>query len=219
MISHNFMNTEKLRSWNITLLRYTLAACGESEFQQKTVGTFHEQTKIDKQLKINPDFVTKTAHFSSSAIKPPYINHPVIWNHNKVILHASSSKLAANPSYYGSYSLVFASCSGQIPKVVKAKQSVASFKLVKGSIIGLQTYLRKRQMHQFHYKWSFLAASADGAANVNQRNNGYGLTNIFIFPELDLLDYYAFEPLSGFDLIFDKPMSKMSLRLTKTLQL
>jgi len=197
------MNTEKLRSWHNTLLRYTLVACGpEHKSKQKIASALNERNKPDPQNP-NSDAIKTAARFNFS-VTPTYINHPVLWNHNKIIVHASSSKLAANPAHYGSYGLVFASCSGQMPNVVKAKQSVASFKLVKGSVIGLQAYIRGRQMDQFHYKWSFLAASANGAASINSHNNGYGLTNIFIFPELDLLDYYAFEPLSGFDLIFDK---------------
>lgn len=202
MISHTFIDTEKLRSWHINLLRYTLVACGDKRPKQKTASDFNQLNNTDQQSRTINDALKTAARFNASSVKSTYINHPVLWRHNKIIVHASSSKLGANPAHYASYGLVFASCSGQMPNVIKAKQSVASFKLVKASVIGLQAYIRGRQMDQFHYKWSFLAASASGAANVNSHNNAYGLTNIFVFPELDLLDYYAFEPLSGLDLIF-----------------
>lgn len=218
MISHNFINTEKLRSWHIALLRYSLVAYGQQACvfhntcvpMAKTVHCSQRKRQNHKSSSLTSPW-HKTAPIKSKSFSL-YINHPMLEKSqfNKIILHASSSKLAANlhPAIYASYGLVFACISGQMPKVVKAKQSVASFKLVKGSVIGLQTIIRGRQMDQFRYKWSFLAASADGAANVSKNNKGYGLKNIFIFPELDLLDYYAFSPLSGFDLIFDSRLNQ-----------
>ena len=208
MISHNFITTEQLRFWHATVSRYALTARGRTktiaikrnltrtpiESQSCAAKTRNTENKYDKSLIEN----------NPTQFNPlTYVNHPVLWNHSKVTVHTSSSKWLVNQSHYGCYSLVFSALGGQMPKLVKAKQSVAGFKLIKASPLGVASYLRGRLQVQFSYKWAFLAPSAKGAADATKNRNACGLTHVFVFPELDILDYSAFEPLSGLDLNFD----------------
>lgn len=62
---------------------------------------------------------------------------------DSISLIVSSNSLPANPKYYYLLSNLSQSISGQAPAIIKAKRSVASFKLRKNSPVAIHTTLRK----------------------------------------------------------------------------
>lgn len=136
-----------------------------------------------------------------------YVNHMMFWaDLHKIGLHCTSKTILTAPELYGSLSFVFSCASGQTPKTLKSKKSVAAFKVMAGALVGAKCSLRKRRLQAFRYKWAFLAAGVDlsgtGTGSSATGSLGLGLENVFIF-ELESLDYRAFEPLPGFDIQFD----------------
>jgi len=81
---------------------------------------------------------------------------------------------------------------GQLPKVCKAKKSIAAFSLTKGSPIGLAVTLRGKRMYDFLEKLFNLVlprvrdfhgvslSGFDGRGNYN-----LGIPEIIVFPEID----------------------------------
>lgn len=81
---------------------------------------------------------------------------------------------------------------GQAPRVCRAKKSIASFNLGKGSPIGLAVTLRKKRMYDFLERLFWLVlprmrdfhgvslAGFDGRGNYN-----LGIPEIIVFPEID----------------------------------
>lgn len=132
----------------------------------------------------------------------PYLNHPAFWmNLEKGIIHCNSQKLLKQTAYYGPYNLALSCIGAQTPCLIRTKQSVAGFKMFKDSPIGALNNLRKKRLIGFCYKWTFLSAAGEKLA-VEKETKSIGISNLFIFPELDLLDYYAFEPLPGLEVGF-----------------
>lgn len=94
---------------------------------------------------------------------------------------------------------------GQRPIIVKAKKSVASFKLREGMPIGVKVTLRGDTMYEFLYRLISVALPAirdfrgvplrlDGNGNYN-----LGITDLTIFPEINV-ETHKTHP--GFDIAF-----------------
>jgi len=136
-----------------------------------------------------------------NVLSTAYLNHPLNWSckskASKVIVHAASEKLVNVNAYFTPLTLGFACVGGQSPSTIKSKKSVAAFKLVKNSFMGGLSSLRRKHLLQFQYKFSWI--SPNSCSNLNGRSIGI---KYLVFPELDLIDYYAFETLQGFELHF-----------------
>nr|YP_010021456.1 ribosomal protein L5 [Ulva fenestrata]QOL10297.1 ribosomal protein L5 [Ulva fenestrata] len=147
-----------------------------------------------------------------------HLNHPRLWNNiTEISLHATTKKLISQSELYTAFYKFFCCC-GQSPRLVKSKQPIAAFKVMKGAVVGVKSHLRKKSAHLFCYKWSFLSAdltpfqlliSAEPTL-LAQKSSTFtvlghatiGINNVFIFPELDKLNYSIFQPIPGFDLTF-----------------
>lgn len=157
---------------------------------------------------------------SSINLTKAHLNHGKLWSKIKQItLHATSKKLLSHNELYTAFYKCFCCC-GQTPRLVKSKQPIAAFKVIKGAIIGAQSNLHNKNLRLFCYKWAYLAAelhilqlvvheekehtslatTSNKVVLVNQES--IGINNIFVFPELDKLDYNLFQPISGLDLTF-----------------
>lgn len=167
--------------------------------------------KINQTLTLNLyamrryDYYAKIEYKQDLNVKKKfnYVNHVKLWqNHKKITLHNSTYKLLLNPVHYGTLVYAFLILTTISPQPIRAKQNVASFKLIKGSLIGLINTLRKHQQLQFSYKYCFIAPSAEFAYNANREDYTIGLNNLFVFHELDVLDYTLFEPLTGLEICF-----------------
>ena len=62
--------------------------------------------------------------------------------------------------------------SGQTGKLIKAEKSVASFKIMKGDIIGIKTTLRKERMETMIEKLLFIVHAGEGS-NLLPRGRAY----------------------------------------------
>nr|AZP40202.1 ribosomal protein L5 [Ulva flexuosa] len=146
-----------------------------------------------------------------------HLNHPKLWDSiTQVVLHATTKKLLSQNELYTAFYKCFCCC-GQTPRLIKSRQPIAAFKVIKGAVVGAQSHLHKKAVRLFCYKWSFLSAelstlqllikdeihSQTKKESIIAINQGsIGINNIFIFPELDKLDYSLFQPIPGFDLTF-----------------
>nr|YP_010003128.1 ribosomal protein L5 [Ulva torta]AZP40240.1 ribosomal protein L5 [Ulva torta] len=146
-----------------------------------------------------------------------HLNHPKLWDSiTQVVLHATTKKLLSQSGLYTALYKCFCCC-GQTPRLIKSRQPIAAFKVIKGAVVGAQSHLHKKAARLFCYKWSFLSAELgtfkllikdqinlqtkkDTDTVINQ--GSIGINNIFIFPELDKLNYSLFQPIPGFDLTF-----------------
>ena len=156
--------------------------------------------KKDQVAKVNTFKISKIVNSKNLKF---YFNHPFYWSHlQKICLHATSGKLITNNFIYGSFKLAFSCASAQTPKLIKSRQSISAFKLSKASPIALSGLLRHRVLRNFAYKWTWLSAGLNhGVTRPNEVvGSAFGLNNVFIFPELDQLNYYVFEPLPGLEI-------------------
>ena len=81
---------------------------------------------------------------------------------------------------------------GQRPKIIRAKKSVASFKLKVGSVIGCQVTMRGKQMKPFLETLTLLAIPQlkqeyffSTSALASSTNMCFGLGDLLVFPELE----------------------------------
>lgn len=152
---------------------------------------------------------------NKQVINKAYLNHCCLWTKTQVItLHASSKKLVNHYSHYGVFNLALTCFGNQTPQLVKSKKSIAVYKVMKGALSGTNVQLRKTKQMNFSYKMCFLAPELEKltfAANVIAPccpgqttivNSGYGINNVFIWPELDGFDYTALCQMPGLDVTY-----------------
>jgi hypothetical protein len=171
----NFHITDQLRVWEqMTVLRYAQLS---------------NTNKLNSKSKRNKGPVTNA-----------HLNHPLNWSgFSKVVLHAASQEIVLANSLYAYIGLAFACVGGQTPSLIKSKQSIAQFHLIKGSLMGGFSVLRKKHLLQYQYKLCWLGPNACAHwYGANQIRRSVGL-QYFAFPEPDLLDYHAFDTLKGFE--------------------
>nr|YP_010437030.1 ribosomal protein L5 [Ulva meridionalis]UTA96504.1 ribosomal protein L5 [Ulva meridionalis]UTA96564.1 ribosomal protein L5 [Ulva meridionalis]UTA96621.1 ribosomal protein L5 [Ulva meridionalis]UTA96673.1 ribosomal protein L5 [Ulva meridionalis]UTA96726.1 ribosomal protein L5 [Ulva meridionalis] len=147
-----------------------------------------------------------------------HFNHPKSWNSiTQIVLHTTTKKLLAQNQLYTAFYKCFCCC-GQTPRLIKSGRPIAAFKVIKGAVVGAQSHLHKKAARLFCYKWCFLSAELtplqllmkDHQTYLQKKKEGrkvlnqvsIGINNIFIFPELDKLNYNLFQPIPGFDLTF-----------------
>lgn len=202
---------QQILSWHqFSIERYQLMDNSASFFPALIVDNYKncKNINLEKQTIKSNTYVNATkAHF----------NHPKLWNNiTQIVLHATTKKLLSQSDLYTAFYKFFCCC-GQTPRLIKSRQPIAAFKVIKGAVIGAQSHLHKKAVRLFCYKWSFLSAELttlqllikdqinlqkkkDSRIALNQ--GSIGINNIFIFPELDKLNYSLFQPIPGFDLTF-----------------
>ncbi len=111
---------------------------------------------------------------------------------DKVIINVGAGEAIANPKAIDAIVSDIAQITGQKPVVVKAKKSVANFKLREGMNIGVKVTLRGERMYEFVERLFNLALprvrdfrginanSFDGRGNYS-----FGLKEQLVFPEID----------------------------------
>lgn len=84
------------------------------------------------------------------------------------------------------------SLAGQKPVFVRAKKSIANFKLRQGQVIGAKVTLRNHRMYDFFYRFTNISAPRiPDFRGVKKKSDGrgnytLGLKEQTIFPEIDL---------------------------------
>nr|YP_010216399.1 ribosomal protein L5 [Ulva intestinalis]UBR43420.1 ribosomal protein L5 [Ulva intestinalis] len=173
----------------------------------RNCNNFKTSTGEKQPMKSNGYVTATKAHF----------NHPKLWNTiSQIGLHATTKKLLLQSELYAAVYKCFCCC-GQTPRLIKSKQPIAAFKVIKGAVVGAKSHVRKKAARLLVYKWSFLSAHLTAVqllisarpigaqksnlfTEINQRS--IGVNNIFILPELDKLNYSLFQPIPGFDVTF-----------------
>lgn len=124
----------------------------------------------------------------------------------KVVLNMGLGDAKDNAKALDSAVNELAQISGQKPIVIKAKKSVAAFKLRKGMNVGAKVTLRGERMYQFVDKLLNIALPrvrdfrGVSAKSFDGRGNyAIGVKEQLIFPEIN---YDKVEQIRGMDIIF-----------------
>ncbi len=176
---------------------------------------FYDFTVSNKSLSLSAPSENQRSkgYQGNNTIAKVYLNHVQLWSRLKTItLHTTSGKLLSNIELYASSYMAFCCCGTQSPQIIRSKQAVAGFNVIKAAIIGTRSSLRSKNKLCFSYKWAYLIAdlpflgSSGKMLLKEKRIQSFqcclGIQNVFTFPELDKYDYYLFEPITGFDLGF-----------------
>lgn len=182
----------------------------------------------------NPKAVkAQTLHPRKQHLSKAYLNHSALWSAvDKVTLHATCKKLLTHMDLYSVFNLALCCFGNQTPQMIKSKKSIAAYKVMKGTLTGTCSQLRKQKQRNFSYKWCFLAPELQSialAANITLHakkkhqaceanhcaNGGLGINNVFIWPELDAFDYAAFSQMPGLDVTFSYKNAQLFRRQTK----
>jgi large subunit ribosomal protein L5 len=122
----------------------------------------------------------------------------------KVVINCTSSEAAQDNKVVQSMIDEISAISGQKPVVVKAKKSIAGFKLREGAKLGVKVTLRKDRMYEFIDRLVYIALPRvrdfrglssrgfDGKGNFSM-----GIKEQIIFPEIN---YDRIEKIRGFDI-------------------
>jgi ribosomal protein L5 len=190
----------------------------------------HITNKIRMWHKMTMERYALVCNLPQESLSTPYLNHPINWScQSKIVLHVASEKILHNWVYYGSLMLGFACIGGQTLSMIKSKQSLTGFNLIKGSLMGGSCVLRRQNLLQLQYKLCWLAPCVQPLPHLFSSSSLLSSTakeskketvgdamklkvfnkpslgvKFFLFPELDLLDYDSFEALKGFELTFAK---------------
>nr|YP_010021527.1 ribosomal protein L5 [Ulva sp. A AF-2021]QOL10368.1 ribosomal protein L5 [Ulva sp. A AF-2021] len=209
-MKHKKCVDQQILSWHqFSIQRYQLTDNSASLFPTLIVDNYKncKDINLEKSSIRNNLYVNATkAHF----------NHPKLWNSIvQIVLHATTKKLLSQSDLYTAFYKCFCCC-GQTPRLIKSRQPIAAFKVIKGAVVGAQSHLHKKAVSLFCYKWSFLSAELTTLQllmkdpidlekqdrDIPPNHGSVGINNIFIFPELDKLNYSLFQPIPGFDLTF-----------------
>lgn len=139
----------------------------------------------------------------------------------KIVLNMTIGEAVSDPKKLDSALDDLKRISGQKPVIVKAKKSIAGFKLRKGMDIGVKVTLRKKKMYEFLDRLINIALprvrdfrglslkSFDGKGNYS-----FGLKEQIVFPEID---YNKVDKIRGFDIIIctNSMNNKMALSLLR----
>lgn len=150
--------------------------------------------------------------------EPLKVNHEKLaqlWFHlEKIHLHATSGKLISHPGFCLTLDLATTTLGCQQAQKVVSKKAVSGFKLAKNTVLSVKTTLRRDLMSQFCYKWYFIIAQQDNINNkrktILSQNNIQSIHELFLFHELDRLDYDLFSKVNGFEIVFKEKTRKMS---------
>ena len=122
----------------------------------------------------------------------------------KVVLNIGVGEATKDSKFIDSAVAALTSISGQKPVVVRAKKSIASFKLREGMPIGVKVTMRRDRMYEFIDRLVYVALprvrdfrglnakSFDGRGNFSM-----GLKEHIVFPEID---YDSVDHVWGMDI-------------------
>lgn len=124
----------------------------------------------------------------------------------KIVLNVGLGEAIQNIKLLDAAEKELSIVSGQKAVITKAKKSIASFKLRKGTPIGCKVTLRGDRMYEFLDRFISLALprirdfkGVPGKAFDGRGNYSLGLKEQFIFPEID---YDKVEMVHGLDVVF-----------------
>ena len=124
----------------------------------------------------------------------------------KIVLNVGLGEAIQNIKVLDAAQKELAQITGQKAVVTKAKKSIASFKLRKGTPIGCKVTLRGKRMYEFLDRFISTALprirdfrGISGKAFDGRGNYSIGLKEQFIFPEID---YDKVEMVHGLDITF-----------------
>ncbi len=110
----------------------------------------------------------------------------------KLVINIGLKEAAQKKDLIEQVSQEIALIAGQKPIPTKAKKSIAGFKLIKGTVIGLKVTLRGRRMYDFLDKlFNLVLPQVKDFKGLNQKsfdgqgNYTLGLEEQLVFPELD----------------------------------
>jgi large subunit ribosomal protein L5 len=141
---------------------------------------------------------------------------------SKVVINIGLKEAAHDKGVLEKATDQLATITGQKPKVTRAKQSIANFKLRQGDPVGLTVTLRGRRMHDFMNKLfqivlprvrDFQGVSLTAFDKMG--NYTLGLSEQIVFPEID---YSKIDKVRGLEITFvntagDAKISKRLLEL------
>lgn len=123
----------------------------------------------------------------------------------KIVLNAGLGDVKDNSKSFNQAVSELATITGQQPKIITAKKSVANFKLRQGMKIGAKVTLRGKQMYEFLDKLIAVALprvrdfNGLSSKSFDSRGNyALGVKEQLIFPEIS---YDKIEKIRGFDII------------------
>jgi large subunit ribosomal protein L5 len=124
----------------------------------------------------------------------------------KIVLNVGLGEAIQNIKLLDAAQKELSIISGQKAVITKAKKSIASFKLRKGTPIGCKVTLRGDRMYEFLDRFISVALprirdfkGVPGKAFDGRGNYSLGLKEQFIFPEID---YDKVEMVHGLDVVF-----------------
>ena len=124
----------------------------------------------------------------------------------KIVINIGLGDCKDNPKLLESAVSEIADISGQKPIVIKAKKSVANFKLREGMNVGAKVTLRGRRMEEFFDRLVSIALprvrdfrGVSNNAFDGRGNYALGIREQLIFPEIN---YDDVEKIRGFEMIF-----------------
>ncbi len=110
----------------------------------------------------------------------------------KIVVNMSVKDAIADKKNMERAQAIFTQITGQKPKVTKAKQSIATFKLREGEPIGVVATLRGKRMHDFFVKLTRIVLPrlrdfrGVGRSQFDSRGNyTLGFSEHTVFPEID----------------------------------
>ncbi|HZX20833.1 MAG TPA: 50S ribosomal protein L5 [Clostridia bacterium] len=124
----------------------------------------------------------------------------------KIVINMGFGDIKENPKAIEAIANELALISGQRPIVIRAKRSVANFKLREGMPVGAKVTLRGRRMYEFADRLLNIALprvrdfrGVSPNAFDGRGNYALGIKEQLIFPEID---YDQVEKIQGMDIVF-----------------
>ncbi len=141
----------------------------------------------------------------SSIMTTPKLNH--------IVLHSSNKQALDNKHNILTYFVALLIASGQRPVLTRAKNSISSFRLRKGQILGCKVTLRRANLQNFlnTFITGVLPQVRDfKSIKINTNNNiSFGIPTYMAFPQLEDL-YDMFESCTGFEINLRSNLKKNS---------
>lgn len=124
----------------------------------------------------------------------------------KIVVHLTTKDTLKNPKNVVFPLLLLELVTGQKPEIIKAKHSIATFKLQKGNLMGGRVTLRGPAMYTFLDKLITISLPKvrefNGLSDKkfdNVGNYSFGINDISIFPEIEA-SYNNFTSKFGLDI-------------------
>ncbi len=166
-----------------------------AESKTTETGTYEPRLKGDYRGRIRPKLKEKFG----------YTNEMQIPRLEKIVVNMGIGEAVADSKKAGAAMKDLAAITGQKPQATKARQSIASFKLREGMVVGAKVTLRKDRMYEFLDRLITIAlprvkdfrglkaTSFDGRGNY-----ALGLREHIVFPEIN---YDEIDQIWGMDIV------------------